>query len=375
MKRAFEKNEIKSMVLENRIVRSATCESLADEVGRPKRELADMLGALAAGGVGLVITGFAYVRVDGLSAPLQTGIYSDTLIPDLARMAEAVHRAGGQTAMQISHAGAQALVGYNGSKLAAGPSEGRSPVTGARFRELTAGEIATVIEDFGRAAGRSREAGFDAVQIHAAHGYLLSHFLSPSLNRRGDRYGGPLANRARPIYEVYEAVRGAVGTDFPVLIKINGEDFIEDGVALEDSVAVTRNLAGMGLDSVEVTGGTAWSSARLGSVRKKIDLPEKEAYFREQADFFKDKVGIPVMLVGGLRSPRVIEDILSQDSADYASMCRPFIREPELVNRWAGRDDSPAACISCNHCYMTGLEGRGVYCPVREEEEKGDTVT
>ena len=332
MTRCFEKTEIKGLTLSNRFVRSATFEGLADEEGRVRPEMADMLAALAKGRVGLVITGFAYVRADGQAAPFQTGIHNDDLIPDLIRLTEAVHRAGARIVMQIMHAGVIALRGFAGGEMPASPSAFENPRSKAKSRELTVAEITEIIEDFGRAAARIKESGFDGVQLHAAHGYLLSQFMSPFINRRGDRYGGTALNRARAVYETYEAVRGAIGDDFPVMIKINSEDFAEDGILLEDSVVVARNLAEMGLDCIEVSGGGHWSG-RLAPSRTKIDQPEKEAYFRGQASVFKEKVHAPIMLVGGLRSLDVIEDVLKKRQVDYAALCRPFIREPDLVAR------------------------------------------
>jgi len=368
MMRAFEKTEIKNLELKNRFLRSATWEGLADEQGRVSKRFIELHGLLAQGDIGLIIAGFAFVRADGRAVPYQTGLHRDDLIPGLSALTAAVHKDHGIIAVQIAHGGLRTNPELAGVEAAAGPSAVTLPGLAEKTRELTIPEITAIIEDFGRSAARTRTAGFDAVQIHAAHGYLLNQFLSPLINRRGDRYGGALPNRARAVYETYEAVRGAVGPDFPVFIKINTEDFIEGGLQPDDSVTVVRNLVEMGLDLVEVSGGGPWNP-KLGPERRKIDRPDKEAYFRGHARAMKEKIKAPVSLVGGLRSPAVIEDVLSSRQADYVSLSRPFIREPHLIQRWAGGDLTPAACISCNQCFDLVREGKGLSCAVKEKEE------
>lgn len=368
MKRSFEKTEIKGLVLKNRYVRSATYEGLADEDGRASDRLAGMLAALAEGGVGLVVAGFSYIRQDGKTMPYQTGIHQADVVDGLKTLAAAIHKAGGRAAMQIMHGGILARPELTGEDVPAGPSAGEIPGMNGSSRELSIQEIQNLVEDFGRAADRVREAGFDAVQIHAAHGYLLSQFLSPVVNRRGDRYGGSPLNRARVVYETYEAVRGAVGADFPVLIKMNSEDFVDGGFDLESSVRVARNLADMGLDAVEVSGGLPWSKA-LKPARPGVSEPEQEAYFRRQGAAFKNRAGVPVILVGGFRSPQIVRSAMEQGWADYVALARPLIREPDLINRWAGGDLAPARCISCNRCFDVLSKGRGVYCVQKEKED------
>lgn len=368
MKSAFEKTEIKSLILKNRFVRSATWEGLADSAGRVTDGLVDMFQALAAGGVGLAITGFAYIRTDGQAAIRQTGIYADDLADDLKRLTGAVHQAGGRVAMQIVHAGIQAPTALTGMDIPAGPSSVNHPAIKIKARELSISEILDLVEDFGRAAARVKAAGFDAVQIHAAHGYLLSQFLSPAINRRGDRYGGRASNRARALYETYEAVRGAVGPDYPVLVKINAADFIDGGLEKEESLSAAANLEAMGLDAFEVSAGLPWSG-RLNPVRTRISEPEKEAYFRNLAAAFKARLQTPVIMVGGLRSPGVIGEVLEQGQADYVSLARPFIREPALVQRWAEGDPAPAKCISCNGCFQSAASGEGIFC-VQEKKNQ-----
>ena len=213
----------------------------------------------------------------------------------------------------------------------------------------------------GQAARRGLEAGFDAVELHGAHGYLLNQFVAPYTNRRADRYGGDVQNRARFVCEVYQRVRDEVGSKFPVLIKMNCEDFAPGGASLEDSIYLARRLAEMGIDAIEISGGTP-ASGKLGANRTGIGKMKDEGYFVPQAREIRKAVDVPLILVGGLRSPQLMERILQEGTADYFSMSRPFIREPFLIKRWQGGDLTKARCISCNLCFRTSLDDTGLAC-------------
>ena len=230
MSKLFEASEINGMQLSNRFVRSATWEGLASDDGACTPKLADMMAALAEGGVGLIISSHTYVSREGQAGPWQLGVYRDELIPGLVSMAEAVHAKGGKIIMQLAHAGY-----FAATKLSGQPAIAPSNVDGfteAPRREMTVADIQNTVTAFSAAAKRAQEAGFDGVQIHAAHGYLLSQFLSPVFNRREDQYGGEIRNRARILIEVLEGIRSGVGPGFPVLIKMNCQDFIKNGLSL-----------------------------------------------------------------------------------------------------------------------------------------------
>jgi 2,4-dienoyl-CoA reductase-like NADH-dependent reductase (Old Yellow Enzyme family) len=226
---------------------------------------------------------------------------------------------------------------------------------------MTTSDIDRTVAAFAAAGRRAKEAGYDGVQIHGAHGFLLSEFLSPAYNRRQDAYGGTIENRARFLLEVYRAIRRAVGGNFPVLLKINGADFIENGLNVQDAVEATCLLEAEGLDAVEVSGGML-TERRLSPVRPWIDSVEKEAYFREQAKAFRQRVRIPLILLGGIRSFEVAEGLVKEGTADFISLARPFIREPGLINRWKSGDLRKADCLSDNRCILAGREGKGIYC-------------
>jgi 2,4-dienoyl-CoA reductase-like NADH-dependent reductase (Old Yellow Enzyme family) len=364
----FQKTEIAGMTLANRFARSATWEGMAEENGACTPRLVALMAELAAGGVGLIITSHAYVRKDGQASLRQLGIQGDDLIPGLSEMTRAVHERGGRIVAQLAHGGFNAdpkLAGQTPLAPSALEGFGDPP-----RREMSEKDVPEVAEAFGQAARRAVEAGFDGVQIHAAHGYLLCQFLSPFFNRRRDGYGGPVENRVKPLLEVLRRVREAVGPARPVLIKMNGEDFLEGGLTLDDSVQAGAILAEAGIDAIEVSGGMRLAGPELMPSRMGILSPQKEAYFRVQARAFKERAGVPVMLVGGIRSLDVAEQVVTGGVADYVSMSRPFIREPGLVKRWQEGDRRPALCLSDNQCFGPAAAGEGMYCVVARKERE-----
>jgi 2,4-dienoyl-CoA reductase-like NADH-dependent reductase (Old Yellow Enzyme family) len=367
MSRLFEPSKINGMTLHNRFVRSATWEAMAADDGACTAPLVECVRRLSEGNVGLIITSHAYVLRNGQAGPRQLGIYDDRLLDGLREMARAVHRHGSPIAVQLAHAGFFAFAKATGEPPMA-PSVVEGISKGER-REMSKADIEAVAAAFGRAAGRAKEAGFDAVQIHSAHGYLLSQFLSPVFNKRTDAYGGSLENRARALMQVLASVRAAVGPDYPVLVKMNSQDFTEGGLTVEDSVAAGLMLQERGIDAIELSGGTFLSGRNIPS-RVGITSEEKEAYFKDAARAFKARVSVPLILVGGIRSPQVAERLFGEGIADYFSMSRPFIREPALVKRWESGDLRKAACLSDNLCFEPARAGQGIYCVSEERERK-----
>lgn len=353
----------------NRFVRSATWEGMCEKDGRPTARLASCYRDLAAGKVGLIITGYAYVRPDGKQMPGTMGIHTDDPAPEMRSLTRAVHDEGGKICIQLVHAGGQTTVKMIGKRPLA-PSAVKVEQFNEEPETMTKHDIDEMVAAFGDSARRAREFGFDAVQLHAAHGYLISQFLSPLTNRRTDDYGGPVENRCRFLLEVYRRVRLEAGPDFPVLVKLNGSDNLEGGLDLNDAVFAARALDNEKIDAVEVSCGTPVSGEK-GPVRMKVDNPGKEAYNLALAREIKKAVRCPVMCVGGFRSLEVINKALAEDGIDYISMSRPFIREPRLVSRWQGGDASPATCISCNGCFRPGLREGGIYCVVDKKNKKG----
>ncbi len=355
----FEETAINGMTMRNRLIRSATWEGMCDRDGRPTEKLITWYRDLAQGGIGLIITGYAYVRPDGKHNTGQMGIYTPDFVDDYKEMTHVVHRAGGKIAVQLVHGG-----GQSNSKIVGQRPFAPSAVKVDQFpetpEELTKDEIDKLVTAFGKAAFRAKLWGFDAVQLHGAHGFLINQFLSPLTNRRTDAYGGGIENRSRFLLEVYRKVRETVGADYPVLIKLNAADFVEGGLEIDDAIYAAQKLAEAGIDAIEVSAGTP-ASGENSPVRVKITNPKKEAYNLELARRIKKAVNCPVIVVGGFRSYKVVEKAIRDYGMDYIAMSRPLIREPGLVNRWLQGNRNPARCLSCNSCFMGGLEG-GIYC-------------
>ncbi|MFP3999174.1 MAG: NADH:flavin oxidoreductase [Desulfobacterales bacterium] len=364
MAQLFETTEINNMALKNRFVRSATYEGLAEEDGAVTQELSKMMVDLAKGGVGLIISSHAYVSRQGKAGPGQLGAYKDELVPGLSEMADAVHEAGGKIILQIAHAGYHGFVQDTGQAPCAPSDLG---ISKSPRHALTAEEIAQIKENFALAAQRAKTAGFDGVQIHAAHGYLLSQFLSPYYNRRKDEYGGSIENRARAAIEIIQAVRTTAGENFPVLIKMNCRDFHENGLELEDSLKAAQMFAENGIDAIELSGGLLINK-RFTPSRTGGPSENQKPYYEEEARAFKEKINVPLILVGGNRSYTAAERLVSQGTADYIAMARPLIREPGLINRWESGNREASACISDNQCFQGIRAGMGVYCVTAEKQ-------
>ena len=336
MKSLFEPVKINNMSLANRFVRSATWAGMADDDGNCTAELIQLMADLADGGVGLIITGHAYIHLSGKHAPRQLGIDSDQRRDGLQELTQAVHDREGKIAVQL---------GYGGAYLSR-----------SRVKQLSGEDMRHLVTAYANAALRAKESGFDAVQIFAAHGFFLSQLLCPRYNVREDAYGGPLQNRARLLLEVTEAVRAVVGNDYPVLVKLNTHDGIDDGLTLEESLQVGEMLQASGIDAIELSGGL------LNNPNILKEASDEKAYFETEARIFKKRLKVPLILVGGIRSFILAERIVTENAADLVSFCRPLICEPDLVNRWKAGDTSDANCISCNNCVEQIKAGKGARC-------------
>ena len=328
--------------------------------------LTEVLVRLAMGGTGLIITGHTFVNAEGRALARQLGVHEDRLIPGLGRMVDAVHAVGGRIALQLAHAGLWAAVHLTGLE-ALGPSVAETE-KGPLGRAMTAREIREASLAFARGAARARAAGFDAVQLHGAHGYLIHQFLSPRVNRRTDGYGGEVENRARFVLEVVEAIRAEAGPDFPLFIKLNSEDFLPGGFSVEDMLRVSTMLERAGVDCIEMSGGTFLSGSNVPSRKGRTRPGEPEAYYEAAAKRYKERIATPLALVGGIRNIETAEGLVGNGVTDLISLCRPLIREPDLVNRWRSGERRPARCVSDNGCFKPGFEGRGVHCVVEALE-------
>ncbi len=362
----FEPYKIGKLELRNRFVRSATWDVTADSDGAVTDSSVAIYKELGWGGIGLIISGYAFVSSRGQANPGQYGIHNDDMISGLRRMAQAAHQGGAKIAAQIVHAGISSpyLSGKGVASLAMSRMKGiKDP-----HREMTDEEIEAIISDFAAAAVRGREAGFDAIQLHGAHGYLMSQIQSSLFNRRTDRWGGSAENRRRFHLEVIQKMRQAVGNDFPLMIKFGVQDDRKRGLSLSEGIETARQMVTEGMDAIEVSAG-------IGNAAPTLKKEEQEHwYFRERTAAVKQAVTVPVIAVGGIRSLEMARNIVDSGDADLISMCRPFIREPDLIARWQRGDTDPARCISCNKCMAIAGRGKPLECGEERRLRKEATV-
>lgn len=385
----FEPIEIRGMPLKNRLVRSATYDALATADGNVTEPMIHFYTRLAQGGVGLIISGSTYVQANGQGLPLQGGIARDDQIAGLKQLVAAVHQLNTKIAIQIAHAGRQTLPMLIGGQTPLAPSAIEAdPMFHTEPREMTIAEIQETITAFGDAARRAQEAGSDAVQLHAAHGYLLAQFLSPHTNRRTDEWGGSIENRMRFVLAVYGKVRQVVGNVYPVMIKLSVAEGVENGITIDDACAVARKLAERGIDAIEISGGTIVESVFMMSrgdipidiltrgkdpeVKKLMEdalyglkdmVKFDEAYWLSQAKQVKAVIGaVPLILVGGMKYPQTMERIVQEQSADMISLCRALIREPDLPKEMAAGRKDPAKCAFCNRCLGEVITPKPLRC-------------
>jgi 2,4-dienoyl-CoA reductase-like NADH-dependent reductase (Old Yellow Enzyme family) len=355
----FDPITICNMELQNRFVRSATHEFVAEKDGKPTSRLGDLYEELAKNEVGLIITGYSYILPEGRSDIYQQGIYDDRFVEPYLKITERVHKYKSKIVLQIVHGGRQATTSEE-CPVPIAPSEIKDGHKGIIPREMTEQEIMEVIDAFSKAAVRAKKAGFDGVQLHCAHGFLLSNFISPYTNIRTDRWGGSVENRARIVMEIVRRIREKTGASFPILVKMNATDGFrpgsqkaELGITLSQAIETAKLLEKVGVCAIEVSGGI--SEAGAVTIRTSINSPAKEAYFKEYSKAIKNAVNIPVILVGGIRSLSVMEYLLEEGFSDLVSMSRTFICEPDLVLKLKSGEAKKARCVSCNLCF--DLEG------------------
>ena len=366
MRVLFQPYKLGNLELPNRIVRSATYDGMAYKTGHVSARQIDLYESLAAGGVGLIITGITYVHPSGQISSFQNSIADDDYIDGFKKLTQAVHERGAKIAVQLFHAGREAHRFLKPKKMSAlAPSfiEQDAYFKG-EYEPFAEDQIWEIVTSFGDAARRAREAGFDAVQIHGAHAYLLSQFLSPYTNKRRDKWGGPLENRIRFHHEILRDIKKKAGTDYPVLLKLGVQDGFREGLRFAEGKLAALNLARAGFDALEISQGLRGRWYSETEFRTHIRTPHDEAYFRNWCKEIKSSLTIPVplILVGGLRSPDIIEEILLKHEADLISLCRPLIREPGIINAWKGGSNEKSQCISCNKCLEKVLKGKPLAC-------------
>lgn len=357
MKSLFDETKIKGMACKNRFFRAATYDAMATEDGHLNDELVALYCNVAAGGVATIITGYAHVIEDEQPNPRMMGIYDDSFIDDYRALTAAVHERGANIVLQVAYGGAN--TSRPTSPVIWGPSAVLNPRSNIVPTAMTLDDIAILEQAFADAARRAEAAGFDGVELHAAHGYLYSAFLTPYFNRRTDAYGGSIENRARIIAETVAHMTAAVSDAFPVLVKMNCEDFMDaEGLTADDARVAARLIADAGACAIEVSGGNDSApevrANNRAAVRIGVGSAVPESYFADQAARMADALDVPVILTGGNRSFASMDALLNGRGIEYFGLCRPLIREPDLVNRWRVDLSYAPQCISCNGCHKGG---------------------
>lgn len=388
----FNQTIISGINVKNRIIRSATHDGLADENGAPSDKLIAKYERLAKSEIGCIVTGYAAVSSNGVSPyPRMMKIYDDSVIDKYKELTDAVHRHGTPVVLQIAHCGRQTSSKAIGMQKVA-PSNVLHAFYPDKSKELTDDEIHGIIESFISAAVRAEKAGFDAVQLHGGHGYLLHDFLSPYGNRRKDSWGGSLENRCRIVEFIIKGIKAK--TNLHVWIKLSAEDNRRGGMDIQSSVEICKRLEAAGCDAIEVSCGTVQDGmntmrsellpmdavfkyrepcASFPKLLNKIALPAAnlinplikqpkplENFNVENAATIKGNVSIPVIVVGGIHKVSDMQNILSAGKADFISMCRPFICEPDLAAKFKN-GQTEAKCIMCNYCGLV-IEKEPVRC-------------
>ena len=317
--------------IKNRFFKSAMSEGMGTRDFQPKKNIATLYKRWAEGGTGLIITGNIMVDPKGTAEPGNIVFDKNSNMEILKEWAKQGQQHGAKVMVQLNHPGKQAPKTV--SKQTVAPSaiplgNGLNKLFSTP-RALTTSEVEELVQKFVTSAKVAKEAGFSGVQIHAAHGYLISQFLSPHDNRRTDKYGGSLENRMRFLKEIYLGMREELGKDFTIGIKINSTDFKEDGLTEEDSLKTIIELANLGLDFVEISGGTYERPAMMGATSKSTN----QVFFAEYSKKLKQKIKIPVVVTGGIRSINAMNTLLNDTTTDFIGIARPLTIDPNIPNK------------------------------------------
>lgn len=360
----FETMKIGNLRLRNRFVRSATYDGCADKSGHVTEKQIHLYEELAKGGVGLIVSGIASIHPSGRISAFQNIISDDSAIPGLKKLVHAANSHGAGIVLQLFHGGRESAVYqiYKKTKAVAPSMLENDPYCDLEYRAITEDEIIEIIKAFGDAAVRARAAGFDAVQVHGAHAYLPSQFLSPFTNHRTDAWGGSTEKRLRFLREIYKDIRKKVGDDYPVLIKIGVADGFPGGLEFSEGKAAAVLCADWGFDAIEISQGLRGKRYSQTEFRTKIKGSDHEGYFRSWCRQIREAVNVPVMMVGGLRSLGMMEEVVRNRETDFISLCRPLVREPDIIGRWEKGEGSRPSCVSCNLCFEALLKGIPLHC-------------
>ena len=364
MSTLFTETHIGKMTLKNRFMRSATWENMATEDGHMTDKLYAIYEELAQGEVGLIVTGYANIVEEEKPNAGMMGMYNDSFIEEYQKLTQLVHDNDSKIVMQLAYGGTKTTHDL-GERVIYAPSEVPEKGTQTLGKAMTKDEIDYIVDAFAQASLRAQKSGFDGVEIHAAHTYLINQFLSPYYNQREDEYGGSLENRMRFLLEIYTATRKLVGDDFPILVKLTASEFFEGGVTFEETRIVCKKLEQVGVDGIVVSGNIhGKADTMIGESHDGFTI-QAEGYFHEYGHAISQDVNIPVITVGGLTDFDAIEAIANNTGIEYFALSRPLLSEPYLVKRWKEGDRSPVECERCSKCRTK----RGNFCVVNKDRK------
>ncbi|MBU3846244.1 MAG: NADH:flavin oxidoreductase/NADH oxidase family protein [Candidatus Acinetobacter avistercoris] len=343
MSQIADQIQIRNTTFKNRIIKGAMSEALANTAGEPNHLHLGLYEAWAKGGLGCAITGNVMVDYRAKNEPGVVVVETERDLAKLKQWADLGKQHGMVQLIQLSHPGRQCPKGLNRETVApsAVPFSAMLSTTFATPRELKETEILDIIQRFATSAAISEKAGFEGVQLHGAHGYLISEFLSPLTNKRNDQWGGSIENRMRFLLEIYKAVRAATSENFIISVKLNSADFQKGGITEQEVVAVFKAIDAVGIDLIEISGGTYEAPAMAGakSNHRKESTIAREAYFLDFAEMIRKQVKCKLMVTGGFRTVKGMNDALASGACDFIGLARPLAVETDLANRLiAGHD-------------------------------------
>ena len=358
----FSPVRIGSLLLTNRIVFAATSSELADREGFVTEDMAEYYAERGRGGAGLLVVEATYIDPRGKRLHHNAMLDEDRYIPGMRRLVEAIHATGASAALQLNDGGRESVPEVSGAPPRA-PSAVPSRFTAVGDavvpRELTVAEIRELVARFTDAALRAQAAGFDAIELHGAHGYLIGQFLSPESNRRQDDYGGDTRRRARFFVELVQAIKRELGRDYPVICRMNGRDLVPGGLELDEAVEIGALLEAAGADSVSVSGGI--HASRPYAIIPGMSVPR--GCYAEYSEAFKRRLTVPIMAVGRINTPELAEEILATGRADLICLSRALLADPYFpAKARSGRLDRIVPCIACNECIATIHRHQGIAC-------------
>lgn len=358
MKNLFDSVEIGNLSVKNRFVRTATWENMTYN-GKMNEKLYDLYEVLAKGEVGLIVTGYANIVEEEQPNPGMFGIYDDSFIQGYRELCKRVHKYNSKIILQVAYGGTKTKYNVGERKIFA-PSDVSELSTGTIGTPMTKEDINYIVSAFGQSARRAKEAGFDGIEIHGAHTYLINQFLSPYYNQRTDEYGGSLENRMRFLVEIYNAMRNEIGSDYPILVKLTASDFFDGGLTFEETRKIAQKMEKIGVNAIEVSGNIHGKGESLIGHEFEGYKIQKEAYFGEFAKIIAEELKIPVITVGGIKTYEATDKILNSSNISMFGLSRALLTEPHLVKRWKDGNIKKVKCVRCSKCRTP----EGNYCVI-----------